>query len=108
MRRLGVSVPETFTLPAWICSKLVRGKLTDEQKAAIVENLKLMEARSGKKFDDENNPLFVSCRSGAKVSMPGMMETVLNIGMTWDLVMRLIKENPEKARFYLDSYCQYS
>jgi hypothetical protein len=66
MIRLGLPVPTTVTLPAWLCSKLERGKLTAEQRAVIDENLKLMEEASGKKFGDESNPLFVSCRSGAK------------------------------------------
>src|SRR3989339_189447 len=116
--RLRIPVPEAFTLPAWMCSKLEvvevdgvkRKKLTEAQKKVIDEKLAEMERRTGKKFGDVDNPLFVSCRSGARDSMPGMMETILNIGLTKDLLEKLVAKalasgDTAKARFWMDSYC---
>jgi pyruvate,orthophosphate dikinase len=101
---LGFPVPATFTLPAWMSHELDNGKLKEEHKEAIRKYLKLMEEETGKKFGDARNPLFVSNRSGAKVSMPGMMETVLNLGLTEKLLNELIVLHPEQERFWLDSY----
>ncbi len=104
MTRAGVPVPPGFTVTTEACNEFRKtGEfpkgLWDEMLAA----LKTVEKQTGKKFGDPSNPLLVSCRSGAKFSMPGMMNTILNIGLTDKVVEGLIKltGNP---RFVWDSY----
>ena len=87
MTRAGVPVPPGFTVTTEACNEFRKNNafpegLWDQQLAA----LKVVEQQTGKKFGDPNNPLLVSCRSGAKFSMPGMMNTILNIGMNDEVV----------------------
>jgi pyruvate,orthophosphate dikinase len=83
MVRIGLPVPPGFTITTDACRQyLVSGKFPETLDAEIDSALKELENQTGKKFGGVDNPLLVSVRSGAKFSMPGMMETVLNVGMT--------------------------
>ncbi|MFQ5577389.1 MAG: PEP/pyruvate-binding domain-containing protein, partial [Anaerolineae bacterium] len=88
MTRIGVPVPPGFTVTTEACNAYLAAG--EQFPAGMWEQeldaLKTIEAKTGKKFGDPNNPLLVSCRSGAKFSMPGMMDTVLNIGLNDDVV----------------------
>ncbi len=105
MNRLGVPVPPGFTITTEACnSYLQRGsafppELWEQSLAA----LRTMEAQTGKKFGDPSNPLLVSCRSGAKFSMPGMMDTVLDIGLNDEVTQGMIKLTGNE-HFAYDSY----
>ena len=105
MTRIGVPVPPGFTVTTQAClTYLKQGpslleEILEQEKVA----LKRVEALTGKKFGDNENPLLVSCRSGAKFSMPGMMDTVLNIGMTDEAAQGMIKLTSD-PRFVYDSY----
>jgi pyruvate,orthophosphate dikinase len=104
MTRAGVPVPPGFTVTTEACNEFRKtGKFPQGQWEQMLEALKVVEKQAGKKFGDPANPLLVSCRSGAKFSMPGMMNTILNIGLTDQVVEGLIKStgNP---RFVWDSY----
>ena len=84
MTRAGVPVPPGFTVTTEACNAYTAlgGKYPEGMWEQELEALKKVEAQTAKKFGDPSNPLLVSCRSGAKFSMPGMMDTVLNIGLT--------------------------
>src|SRR5512135_1252387 len=83
MTRAGVPVPSGFTVTTEACNAYHKeGKFPAGMWEQELEALKKVEQETGKKFGDPSNPLLVSCRSGAKFSMPGMMDTVLNIGLT--------------------------
>ena len=104
MRRLGLPVPPGFTVTTEACRAFLRTGswprgLREEELAALRD----LEARTGKRFGDASNPLLVSCRSGAKFSMPGMMDTVLNIGLNAQTVEGLARLTGD-ARFAWDSY----
>ena len=105
MTRAGVPVPPGFTVTTEACNAyLAEGNkfpagLWDQELAA----LKKVEAKTGKSFGDSTNPLLVSCRSGAKFSMPGMMDTVLNIGLNDATAEAMVAKGAE-ARFVYDSY----
>jgi pyruvate, orthophosphate dikinase len=105
MTRLGVPVPPGFTVTTEACNDyLAAGEefpkgMWEEELAAV----KATEGATGKKFGDPNNPLLVSCRSGAKFSMPGMMDTILNIGLNDEVATGLVKKSGD-ARFVYDSY----
>ncbi len=105
MTRAGVPVPPGFTVTTEACNAYLAngGKFPEGMWQQELDALKQVEAQAGKKFGDANNPLLVSCRSGAKFSMPGMMDTVLNIGMNDVTAEGQIKKtgNP---RFVYDSY----
>ncbi len=104
MTRAGVPVPPGFTVTTEACNEFRKnGKFPDGQWDQMLAALKVTEKKAGKKFGDSTNPLLVSCRSGAKFSMPGMMNTILNIGLTDEVVEGMIKltGNP---RFVWDSY----
>ena len=104
MTRAGVPVPPGFTATTEACNEFRKtGKFPDGLWDQMLAALKVVEKQSGKKFGDPSNPLLVSCRSGAKFSMPGMMNTILNIGLNDKVVEGLIKltNNP---RFVYDSY----
>jgi len=104
MTRAGVPVPPGFTVTTEACNEFRKtGKFPEGQWDQMLAALKVTEKKAGKKFDDPSNPLLVSCRSGAKFSMPGMMNTILNIGLTDQVVEGMIKltGNP---RFVWDSY----
>ncbi len=105
MVRIGVPVPPGFTVTTEACNAYTSGGskfpagMWDEMMAA----LKVVEEESGKKFGDSKNPLLVSCRSGAKFSMPGMMDTVLNLGLNDDTPRGMV-ELTGNERFVYDSY----
>src|SRR5512136_2184142 len=104
MTRAGVPVPPGFTVTTEACNEFRKtGQFPGGQWEQMLAALKVVERETGKKFGDPSNPLLVSCRSGAKFSMPGMMNTILNIGLNDEVVEGLIKltGNP---RFVWDSY----
>jgi pyruvate, orthophosphate dikinase len=104
MRRAGVPVPPSFTVTTEACNSFQNtGKFPEGMWDQMLAALKKIEVAAGKKFGDPSNPLLVSCRSGAKFSMPGMMDTVLNIGLTDATAAGIVKltGNP---RFVYDSY----
>ncbi|MGA9348590.1 MAG: pyruvate, phosphate dikinase [Anaerolineae bacterium] len=105
MARIGVPVPPGFTITTEACiSYLNQGeKFPEGMWEQELEALKSVEAKTGKKFGDPENPLLVSCRSGAKFSMPGMMDTVLNIGLNDETAKGMI-ELTGNPRFVYDSY----
>ena len=105
MTRLGVAVPPGFTITSMACNAYLDSKegLTPEVLEQIRQALTEIEEVTGKSFGDPANPLLVSCRSGAKFSMPGMMDTVLNIGMNDDVVAGMTEIFNDR-RFVLDSY----
>ncbi len=104
MTRAGVPVPPGFTVTTEACNEFRKtGQFPAGQWDQMLAALKVVEKQAGRKFGDPKNPLLVSCRSGAKFSMPGMMNTILNIGLTDTVVEGMIKltNNP---RFVWDSY----
>ena len=104
MTRAGVPVPPFFTVTTQACNEFQKtGKFPPGMWEQELAALKQIEKKTGKKFGDPNNPLLVSCRSGAKFSMPGMMDTVLNLGLTDKTAEGIVKltSNP---RFVYDSY----
>ena len=105
MTRIGVPVPPFFTVTTEACNAyLEKGETFPEGMwEQMLEGLQVVEQAANKKFGDPNNPLLVSCRSGAKMSMPGMMDTVLNIGMN-DVTAEGMVRLTENERFVYDSY----
>ncbi len=104
MTRAGVPVPPFFTITTEACNAYQKtGKFSAGMWGQALKGLKLIEKKAGKQFGDPKNPLLVSCRSGAKFSMPGMMDTILNIGLTDQVVDGMIKAT-DNARFAWDSY----
>ena len=105
MARLGLPVPAGFTITTEMCTEYYkRGKKLPPDLTKQVETaLAFVEKAMGKKFGDAKNPLLVSCRSGARSSMPGMMETVLNIGLTTKTIPGMIAKT-NNPRFVWDSY----
>jgi len=104
MSRIGVDVPPGFTLTTLLCQQFQEtGDLTPELWEAVKKSVEQVEKDTGKKYGDGENPLLFSCRSGAAVSMPGMMDTVLNIGLNSKTVEGLAKAT-ENPRFAYDSF----
>ena len=105
MTRIGVPVPPGFTVTTEACNAYFdAGKqLPEGLWDQVLQAMKEVEKQSGKKFGDPANPLLVSCRSGARVSMPSMMDTVLNIGLNPDTLKAIIKLT-DNERFALDAY----
>ncbi len=105
MTRIGVPVPPGFTITTEACIEYLNsgGNFPGGMWDHVLEALKKVEADSGKKFGDTKNPLLISCRSGAKFSMPGMMDTVLNIGLN-DKTAKSMTELTNDERFVFDSY----
>src|SRR2546427_11232673 len=104
MANLGLPVPPGFTLSAKLCLAYIEtGDLSNALREEVARNLKQLERAAGKKFGDRRNPLLVSVRSVAAVSMPGMVETILNLGLNDDTVQGLLEgaKNPGSAD---DSY----
>ncbi|MBN2722565.1 MAG: pyruvate, phosphate dikinase [Deltaproteobacteria bacterium] len=99
---LDLRCPVVLNLPTFHSHDLDDGQLKKSLVKEIEDGLRQMEENTGKKFGDKANPLLVSARSGAKFSMPGMMDTILNIGLTDEIVNTLAVG--DKARFWLDSY----
>ncbi|HKE90498.1 MAG TPA: pyruvate, phosphate dikinase [Gemmatimonadales bacterium] len=107
MANLGLPVPPGFTISAKLCLRyLADGSFPDELREEVARHLKRLEQATDKKFGDRTNPLLVSVRSGAAVSMPGMMETILNLGLNDDTVQGLISGS-ENPRFAYDSYRRF-
>ena len=111
MTRLGMPVPQGFTISTEACTRYYEdGKtIAPEIEAEIYEYLAKIEAINEKKFGDPECPLLVSVRSGARASMPGMMDTILNLGLNDEVAEGLIKGNPDPsfARFVYDSYRRF-
>src|SRR5437667_10466569 len=100
MANLGLPVPPGFTISAKLCiAYLEQGTFPDDLREEVDRQLKQLERASKKRFGDARDPLLVSVRSGAAVSMPGMMETILNLGLNDETVQGLIEgsENPRRA-----------
>ena len=107
MTNLGVPVPPGFTIACAECMAYLRdGKYSDRLRAQVEGNIARLEEASGKRFGDPRNPLLVSVRSGAPVSMPGMMETILNLGLNDRTAVGLAKQS-NSARFAYDSYRRF-
>ncbi len=108
MTGLGLKIPPGFTITTEACLQYFENpdKIMEEIKPGVLEKLKKLERETGKIFGDKKNPLLVSVRSGAPMSMPGMMDTVLNLGLTDESVMGLA-EQTENPRFSYDSYRRF-
>lgn len=108
MSKLGMPVPYGFTITTEACNQYYEDNETinDGIKAQIMEYLDLLEKKSGKKLGDEANPLLVSVRSGARASMPGMMDTILNLGMN-KTVAETVAKLTNNERFAYDSYRRF-
>ncbi len=108
MTNLGLPVPQGFTVTTEACTQYYADgeKINDDIKAEILKNITALEKIAGKKFGDPTNPLLVSVRSGSRASMPGMMDTILNLGMNDEVVEGFAKltNNP---RFAYDSYRRF-
>ena len=101
MTSLGLPVPQGFTISTEACTQYYEDgrQINDEIRAEIMKNIDILEETTGKKFGDKENPLLVSVRSGARASMPGMMDTILNLGLNEDVVetMAAASGNPRWA-----------
>jgi len=108
MTNLGLPIPQGFIVTTEACTDYYNSgkKITDEIKTQIFDALKLLEEEQGKKFGDTENPLLVSVRSGARASMPGMMDTILNLGLT-DVAVEGFVKKTGNARFAYDSYRRF-
>ena len=108
MSKLGMPVPYGFTITTEACNQYYEDNETinDGIKAQIMEYLDLLEKKSGKRLGDEANPLLVSVRSGARASMPGMMDTILNLGMN-KTVAETVANLTNNERFAYDSYRRF-
>ena len=108
MRKLGLPVPSGFTISTKVCDIFYKNKkkLTPKILKEVNKELKIIEKESGKKFGDSKNPLLVSVRSGARVSMPGMMDTVLNLGLN-DKTVQALANKTSNMRFAKDSYRRF-
>ena len=111
MTKVGLPVPQGFTISTEACTQYYEDgrQINDEIQAQIMEYISKMEEINGKKFGDLKNPLLVSVRSGARASMPGMMDTILNLGLNDEVVSAMIAGNsdPKFARFVYDSYRRF-
>ena len=111
MTNIGLPVPQGFTVTTEACTKYYEDgrQINDEIMAEIMEYVEKIEKINGKKFGDLHNPLLVSVRSGARASMPGMMDTILNLGLNDDVVAAMIAGNPDPKfeRFVYDSYRRF-
>ena len=111
MTNIGLPVPQGFTITTEACTQYYEDgrKINDEIMAEIMQYVEKMEQINGKKFGDLTNPMLVSVRSGARASMPGMMDTILNLGLNDDVVAAMIKGNPDPKfeRFVYDSYRRF-
>ena len=111
MTNIGLPVPQGFTITTEACTQYYEDgrQINDEIMGQIMEYVKKMEELNGKKFGDLKNPLLVSVRSGARASMPGMMDTILNLGLNDEVVAAMIAGNPDPKfeRFVYDSYRRF-
>ena len=108
MTSLGLPVPQGFTVTTEACTQYYEDgrKINDDIQAQIMEYIEKMEEITGKKFGDLENPLLVSVRSGARASMPGMMDTILNLGLNEDVV-NVMAEKSGNARWAWDCYRRF-
>ena len=108
MTGLGMPVPQGFTVTTEACTQYYADgeKINEEIQAEIYANLAKLEEIAGKKFGDLENPLLVSVRSGARASMPGMMDTILNLGLN-DEVVEVMAKKTNNPRFAYDSYRRF-
>ncbi|MCP1108762.1 pyruvate, phosphate dikinase [Ohessyouella blattaphilus] len=108
MTKLGLPVPQGFTVTTEACTQYYEDgkKINDEILAQIMESVTKMEEIAGKKFGDNENPLLVSVRSGARASMPGMMDTILNLGLNEEVV-NVIAEKSGNPRWAWDCYRRF-
>ncbi len=108
MTNLGIPVPTGFTVTTEACIKYYKDgkKLADEVVQQITDAMKEVEKETNKKFGSEENPLLVSVRSGARVSMPGMMDTILNLGLN-DKTVESLSKLTNNERFAYDSYRRF-
>ena len=108
MTNIGLPVPPGFTITTEACSEFYNQdkKIWDELKDEICENIKKLEEKTGKTFGHGENPLLVSVRSGAAVSMPGMMDTILNLGLN-DITVESLAAITNNERLAWDSYRRF-
>ena len=108
MTNLGLPVPQGFTISTEACTQYYEDgrRINDEIQAEIMEFIEKMEQITGKKFGDQENPLLVSVRSGARASMPGMMDTILNLGLNEDVVEVMAKKSGN-PRWAYDCYRRF-
>ncbi len=108
MTNIGLPVPQGFTITTEACTQYYEDgrQINDEIMAQIMEYIEKMEKITGKKFGDHENPLLVSVRSGARASMPGMMDTILNLGLNEDVV-NVIAEKSNNPRWAWDCYRRF-
>ena len=108
MTNLGMPIPQGFTVTTEACTDYYDSgkKITDEIQQQIMENLAWLEDLNGRKFGDPENPLLVSVRSGARASMPGMMDTILNLGLN-DVAVEGFAKRTGNPRFAYDSYRRF-
>ncbi|GFH90151.1 pyruvate, phosphate dikinase [Lachnospiraceae bacterium] len=108
MTRLGLPIPQGFTVTTEACTDYYNQgkKISQEIEGQIFEALEGLEKKQGKKFGDTENPLLVSVRSGARASMPGMMDTILNLGLT-DVAVEGFARKTGNPRFAYDSYRRF-
>ena len=108
MTNIGLPVPQGFTISTEACTQYYEdGKqINDSIRAEIMENIEKLEAIAGKKFGDKENPLLVSVRSGARASMPGMMDTILNLGLN-DEVVDVLAKKSNNPRWAWDCYRRF-
>ena len=108
MTNIGLPVPQGFTISTEACTKYYEDgrRINDEIQAQIMEYVEKLEGITGKKFGDKENPLLVSVRSGARASMPGMMDTILNLGLNEDVV-EVLSAKSGNARWAWDCYRRF-
>ena len=108
MTNIGLPVPQGFTITTEACTQYYEDgeKINDEIQTQIMEYVGKLEEITGKKFGDKENPLLVSVRSGARASMPGMMDTILNLGLN-DVVVEGLAKFTNNPRFAYDSYRRF-
>ena len=108
MTNIGLPVPQGFTISTEACTQYYEDgrRINEDIQAQIMENVTKLEAITGKKFGDKENPLLVSVRSGARASMPGMMDTILNLGLNEEVVETMAAKSGN-ARWAYDCYRRF-
>ena len=108
MCKLGLPIPPGFTISTELCTKYSahHTHLTPKFEEELLASVAKLEKETGKKFGSDSNPLLLSVRSGAKISMPGMMDTILNLGMN-DQVAKALADKTNNPRFSYDSYRRF-
>ena len=108
MGKMGLPVPPGFTISTTVCDLFYKNgkKIPKKVFKDIEKEIKFLEKKTNKKFGDLSNPLLLSVRSGARVSMPGMMDTILNLGLN-DKTVNALSKKTSNPRFALDSYRRF-